>query len=43
VPGSPAELAWSRASPGFTLNSESAVQAGFVIDRQHPIQWLIGR
>jgi hypothetical protein len=43
MPGARTELAWSRANPGFTLNSESSVQAGFVIDRQHPIQWLVGR
>jgi multidrug efflux pump subunit AcrA (membrane-fusion protein) len=43
VPGSPARLAWSKASPGFRLNAEASVQAGFVIARQHPVQWLISR
>jgi multidrug efflux pump subunit AcrA (membrane-fusion protein) len=43
VPGSPTELAWSRANPGFTLNSESSVQASFVVARAHPAQWLFSR
>jgi multidrug efflux pump subunit AcrA (membrane-fusion protein) len=43
VPGSATELAWSRANPGFTLNSESSVQASFVVAREHPMEWLIGR
>jgi multidrug efflux pump subunit AcrA (membrane-fusion protein) len=43
VPGSATVLAWSRASPGFTVNSESSVQASFVIARQHPMEWLVGR
>jgi multidrug efflux pump subunit AcrA (membrane-fusion protein) len=42
VPGTPTKLVWSRAAPGFTLNSESAVQASFVVARQHPIAWLLG-
>ena len=42
VPGSSTKLVWSKASPGFTLNSESSVQASFVVARQHPIAWLFG-
>ena len=42
VPGSPTKLVWSKAPPGFTLNSESSVQASFVVARQHPISWLFG-
>jgi hypothetical protein len=42
VPGSSTKLVWSKASPGFTLNSESSVQASFVTSRQHPINWLLG-
>lgn len=42
LPGSPAKLVWSKASPGFTLSSESSVQASFVSARQHPIDWLLG-
>ena len=43
VAGAPAELAWSRAGPGIALNAESSVKASFVVDAQHPIEWLIGR
>ncbi len=43
VPGAPTKLVWSKAAPGFTLNSESSVRASFVTSRQHPIEWLIGR
>ncbi|MCW2932923.1 MAG: rane protein [Actinomycetia bacterium] len=43
LPGSPTQLAWSRASPSFTVNSESSVQASFVVARQHPVDWLLGR
>ena len=43
VAGAPAELAWSRANPGYTPNAESSVQASFVVSAQHPIEWLIGR
>lgn len=43
APGSSTELLWSKASPGFTLNSESSVRASFVVARQHPIDWLLGR
>ena len=43
VAGSSTELAWSRANPSFTLNSESSVQASFVVARHHPMEWLIGR
>jgi biotin carboxyl carrier protein len=42
VPGSPTRLLWSRASPSYTLDSESSAQASFVVARQHPIDWLIG-
>jgi multidrug efflux pump subunit AcrA (membrane-fusion protein) len=42
VPGSPGELRWSKASPGFKLNSESSVQVSFLIAKEHPINWLIG-
>ena len=42
VPGSPTKLVWSKAAPGYTLNSESSVQASFVVARQHPISWLLG-
>ena len=38
VAGAPAELAWSRAGPGFALNAESSVQASFVVAAQHPIE-----
>jgi biotin carboxyl carrier protein len=41
VPGSATRLVWSKAPPGFTLNSESGVQASFVVARQHPIDWLL--
>ena len=43
VPGAPTELAWSRANPGFALNALSTVQASFVVNAQHPIEWLIGQ
>jgi hypothetical protein len=43
IPGSATELLWSKASPGFQVNSESSVQASFVIAREHPMEWLIGR
>jgi hypothetical protein len=43
VPGAPTKLVWSKAAPGFSLNSESSVQASFIVARQHPIEWLIGR
>jgi hypothetical protein len=42
VPGAQQKLVWSKVAPGFTLNSESDVQASFVIARQHPISWLTG-
>jgi len=42
VPGTQQKLAWSKAAPGFTLNSESSVQASFVIAKQHPLSWLLG-
>lgn len=42
VPGSSTKLAWSKASPGYTLDSESSVQASFVVSKQHPIDWLFG-
>ncbi len=42
VPGAPAKLAWSKTPPSFTLNSQSSVQASFVVARQHPISWLFG-
>lgn len=43
VTGAPAELAWSKANPGFALNAQSSVQASFVVAAQHPIEWLTGR
>jgi multidrug efflux pump subunit AcrA (membrane-fusion protein) len=43
VPGSSTELAWSRANPSFALNSDSGVQASFVVAQEHPIEWLVGR
>lgn len=43
VTGAPTELVWSKASPGFTLNAESSVEASFVVAAQHPIEWLTGR
>jgi multidrug efflux pump subunit AcrA (membrane-fusion protein) len=43
VPGSAGDLLWSKAPPGFQLNSESSVQASFVIAKEHPINWLIGQ
>ena len=42
VPGSSTKLVWSKASPGYTLDSESSVQASFVVSKQHPIDWLFG-
>lgn len=42
VPGASTKLVWSKAAPGYTLNSESSVQASFVVARQHPIDWLFG-
>jgi hypothetical protein len=42
VPGTSTKLVWSKAAPGFTLNSESAVQASFVVAKQHPLSWLLG-
>lgn len=41
-PGSSTKLVWSKASPGYALNSESSVQASFVVSKQHPIAWLFG-
>ncbi|MGH3249936.1 MAG: HlyD family efflux transporter periplasmic adaptor subunit [Trebonia sp.] len=43
VPGSAGDLLWSKASPGFKVNSESSVQASFVIAKEHPMNWLIGQ
>jgi hypothetical protein len=43
VPGSLAALQWSKASPGFKLNSESSVHVSFVLAKEHPMQWLIGQ
>ncbi len=43
LPGSPTALAWSRATPSFAVNSDSSVQASFVVARQHPVEWLTGR
>jgi multidrug efflux pump subunit AcrA (membrane-fusion protein) len=42
MPGTPTKLVWSKATPGFMLNSEGAVQASFFVARQHPISWLLG-
>jgi multidrug efflux pump subunit AcrA (membrane-fusion protein) len=42
VPGSATKLVWSKAAPGYTLDSESSVQASFVVSKQHPIDWLFG-
>jgi hypothetical protein len=42
--GGPAgSLRWSKAAPGFRVNSESSVQASFVIAKEHPMNWLIGQ
>jgi hypothetical protein len=43
MPGSAGDLRWSKASPGFKVNSESSVQASFVIAKEHPVNWLIGQ
>jgi hypothetical protein len=42
MPGAQPKLVWSKVAPGFALNSESSVQASFVIAKQHPISWLFG-
>jgi hypothetical protein len=42
APGSATKLAWSKTAPGFTLSSESSVQASFTVARQRPISWLLG-
>jgi multidrug efflux pump subunit AcrA (membrane-fusion protein) len=42
-PDSPSGLEWSKSPPPFALNSESQVTATFVVAREHPIAWLVGR
>ena len=32
-----------KPSPGYTLDSEAAAEALFVVSKQHPIDWLFGR
>lgn len=43
VPGSGSTLQWSRKPPPFRISSESPVAASFLLARQHPIDWLLGR
>jgi multidrug efflux pump subunit AcrA (membrane-fusion protein) len=43
VPGSAGALRWSKASPGFKLNSESSVQASFLVAKEHPMNWLVNQ
>jgi multidrug efflux pump subunit AcrA (membrane-fusion protein) len=43
VPGAAGDLRWSKAAPGFKVNSECSVQASFVIAKEHPVNWLIGQ
>lgn len=40
--GSTTALHWSKTTPPFQLNSESALKASFTITREHPISWLLG-
>lgn len=42
LPGS-STLRWSKEQPPYRIDSESPVTASFTVNRQHPIDWLLGR
>ncbi|MFD9303569.1 HlyD family efflux transporter periplasmic adaptor subunit [Streptomyces sp. NPDC060048] len=39
----PSGLKWSRSSPSFALNSQSAVTATLTVADEHPLSWLVKR
>ncbi|WP_406012200.1 HlyD family efflux transporter periplasmic adaptor subunit [Streptomyces sp. NBC_00984] len=40
---SPTGLKWSRSSPSFALNSQSAVSATLTVAQEHPLNWLVNQ